>query len=144
MSEATQAPDFQRVLLCLAKTEEKILQLAWVLRNQPRFVSANSSHSLRSYSTSRFHYNWAITINDPAENRLTWDLVCQFRSGWSVELEIFLARKEMGEDENIVSYPFRIVETASELIAALEWGVAEIETSITSRDISSWVELATS
>ena len=135
-------PDFQRVLFCLAKNNEYLIQLASSLRRKPGKETSKASFSLRNFHDYKFHCNMALGVDDPFGNVLTWDLVCKFNSVWNVELEIFLARKETYQDENIFSYPVKQVTSALELIQALDWAVAEIESSIESRDLSEWVKMS--
>ncbi len=136
--------DYQQVLFALAKTREKVIQLVFSLSRSNAMKSAKSSFSLRSYQNTEFYYAVAIDIDDSFGNLITWDLVCKFEAEWCVELEIFLNRKEARETENIFSYPSKRTSMAMELILALDWAVAEIETSIASRNISSWIELSKS
>ncbi len=76
-------------------------------------------------------------------NFVEWDLDCVFDTIWRVIPEIFLIKNvKNSESETIFPFPEPEIISASDLIQALDTAVADIKTSIESRDISSWIELS--
>jgi hypothetical protein len=140
---STEEPEFQQVLICLARTSEQFQQMARTYRHKSGMETAKFSFSLKSYPDREFYASFNISMDDSMGNFVEWDLDCVFDKGWRVILDIFLLKNvKNSESETIFSFPEPEISSASDLIQALDTAVADTKTSIESRDISSWVELS--
>jgi hypothetical protein len=138
----TEEPEFQQVLICLGQTSEQFQQMAWSCQRKPGMGTAKFSFKLRSFPDQQFEAAFDVNMDDPDGNFLEWYTLCTFRNSWRVTSEILLSRKDKKYDtEGIFDFPEMQITSASDLIRALDTAVADIKTSIESRDISSWVEL---
>jgi hypothetical protein len=136
-------PEFQQVLLCFARTHKQFSEMASLYCRKPGMETTKFSFSLKSYPDQKFYASFNLSMDDPVGNFVEWDLDCVFETSWRVIPDIFLSRKDKKyESETIFSFPEPEITSASDLIHALDTAVADIKTSIESRDISSWVELS--
>jgi hypothetical protein len=139
----TEEPEFQQVLICLAQTHHQFSEMASLYCRKPGMETAKFNFYLRSFPTQKFLVNFSLSMDDPLGNSVEWELTCRSDALWNVELEIYFQKNnKYAECENIFSFPEKQITTATELIEAFDNAIADIKSSIESRDISSWLEMS--
>jgi hypothetical protein len=138
----TEELKLQQVASFFTQAIEQLQQLAISCQQKPGMETARVSSSVRDlYPDSGFLTRLALSIYDPNDNLVVWEATCKFDTVWKIELGIFIRKHDRSEFEKTVSFPNKEA-VESELAKTLDTVVADIKTSIESRDISSWVELS--
>jgi hypothetical protein len=140
----TEELKLQQVASFFTQAIEQLQQLAISCQQKPEMQTARVSSSVRDlYQDSEFLARLALSIYDPNDNLVVWEATCKFDTAWKIELGIFIRKHDRSEFEKTVSFPNKeVVGSGSELTKTLDTVVADIKTSIESRDISSWIELS--
>jgi hypothetical protein len=132
------------VLISMARLRIEISKIVTAQQKKLGTGFVTNYHSITQCEGQPFFWNESISIKNENNDVVTWDMTCcREIHDWRVYGGIFVSRHDLDYEIEIHSFLENDdLKSSKDLLAAFEYLVSEVKTSIESRDISSWVELS--